>query len=262
MSDPNTPSITESSSPGQKVSLGELTQRYLTALQRNFDVTAYMVEGTRRVDERTYDEFASAVRFQPSQQDHQGFDGAREESERWLLKSLLAESLSLMVPFLEDVRSIAALSAWQAAGTQDEAALRRMLGEERQAFLALDLAEKFKHLQANYGIGSPLSAQVLALTQLGVCLAARRGVVSSADVNDGGALTLSLVALDLVPTAAPQPGQSPVTPRVGELKRSFSVGEKIRLEKPDCLNVITTLAIFINSTMKTVQEWVKQKQGG
>lgn len=261
MPDPNTPSITESVPTGQKVSLGDLTQRYLTALQRNFDVTAYLVEGTRRVDERTYDEFSAAVRFQPSQKDRQRFDVAKEDAERWLLKSLLAESLSLVVPFLEDVRSIAGLAAIQAGGKNDQVALQKLLGEDRQAFLALDLADKFKHLQTEFAISSPISGSVLALTKLGVCIAARRGVVSDKDVTDGSALVLSLVALDLVPTTKPGEAAPTIVPQVGELKRTFSIGETIRMEKTDYLNVITTLAIFINSTMKSVQTWVQAKQG-
>lgn len=263
MSDPNTPSITESTPTSQTISLGDLAQRYLGAMQRIFDITAYLVEGTRRVDERTYDEFSAAVRFLPSQKEHQGFAATKDQSERWLLKNLLAESLSLIVPLLEDVRSICALSRWQAAGTKDETALRRILSDDRKAFLALDLAEKFKHLDTNYAVNSPLTAQVLAFAKLGVCLAARRGVVSEQDVTTAGALTIKLVALDLVPTRKPedQGGGATLAPQVGELVRSFSIGETVRLGKPDYLNVVTTLSIFANSLMKSVQEWVKKQQG-
>src|SRR5690606_21800774 len=94
MSDPNTPSITDAGAApvSQTISLNDIGQKYLGALQRVFDTAAFLVEGSRQVNERTYDDFSSAVRFLPSQQQHRNFDAAKEESERWLLRNLLADA--------------------------------------------------------------------------------------------------------------------------------------------------------------------------
>ncbi len=270
MSDPHTPSITDASAPSattQTISLQDLGMKYLGGLQRIFDTAAFVVEGTRQVTERTYDESSTAVRFMPAQGNHRRFDDAKVEAERWLLKNLLQDALGLVVPFLEDVRSVAALARWKAANTGDNAALQRILTEERRAFLALNLGEKFTHLQHHFSIASPLAPQVEALAKIGGCLAARGGVVSERDVTQGGELAVTLVSLQLVPTraAAEQSASggsgASITPQIGELRRAFSVGETIRFEKPDYLNVITTISLFVSSILKGLQEDVVKIQG-
>lgn len=242
--------------------------KYLGGLQRIFDTTAFLVEGTRQVTERTYDEFSTAVRFMPAQGNHRRFDDAKVESERWLLKNLLQDALGLIVPFLEDVRSVAALARWKAASTNDQAALQRILSDERRAFLSLNLAEKFAHLQNHFSISSPLSSQVQALAKIGTCLAGRGGVVSEKDVTQGGELAVTLVSLQIVPTRTGSETGSEgnqgatMSTKVGELRRAFGIGETIRFDKPDYLNVITTLSLFVSSILKALQEDVVKIQGG
>lgn len=270
MSDPNTPSITDAGTApvSHTISLNDLGQKYLGALQRIFDTAAFIVEGARQVNERTYDDFSSAVRFLPSQQQHRSFDAAKEEAERWMLRNLLADAFSVAVPFLEDIRSVAALAHWKAETPTDQQGLQRILGEDRRAFLALDLAEKFAYLQNTHGISSQLSAQVQALAKVGTCLTARGGVVSERDLTDGGELSFSLVALQLIPmqqgsvNGGSSTGEAGATivPQFGELRRTFGVGQTIKLEKADYLNVITTLSLFVSSILKSLQENVKKAQ--
>lgn len=271
MSDPNIPSNAEAGSApvSHTISLNDIGQKYLGALQRIFDTAAFLVEGARQVNERTYDDFSSAVRFLPSQQQHRGFDTAKEESERWLLRNLLSDAFTVTVPFLEDIRSVAALARWKSESPDDQAGVQRILGEDRRAFLALDLAEKFKHLQDVHGLSSQLSPQVQALAKVGTCLTARGGIVSDRDVNDGSQLSFTLIALQLVPmqqgsVSGGTPdgdGGATIVPQFGELRRSFNVGQAIKLEKADYLNVITTLSLFVSSMLKSLQAMVKEAQG-
>ncbi len=271
MSDPNTPSITDAGATpvSHTISLNDLGQKYLGALQRIFDTAAFIVEGARQVNERAYDDFSSAVRFLPSQQQHRGFDAAKEESERWLLKNLLADAFSVTVPFLEDIRSVAALARWKAESPDDQEGLKRILNEDRRVFLGMDLGEKFTQLQNLHGLSSQLSTQVQALAKVGHCLTARGGIVSEKDLTDGGELAFTLVALQLVPmqqgggsggNPAGEAGAT-IVPQFGELRRSFGVGQAIKLEKTDYLNIITTLSLFVSSMLKSLQEKVKQSQG-
>ena len=272
MSDPNTPSFSD---PGatpvtHTISLNDIGQKYLGALQRVFDTAAFLVEGARQVNERTYDDFSSAVRFLPSQQQRRNFDAAKDEAERWLLRNLLSDAFSVVVPFLEDVRSVAALARWKSETPNDQAGVQKILGDDRRAFLGMDLAEKFTHLQNLHGLSSQLSSQVQALAKVGTCLTARGGVVSEKDLTEGGELAFTLVALQLVPmqqgsvSGATAPGDAGATivPQFGELRRSFGVGQAIKLEKADYLNVITTLSLFVSSMLKSLQEKVKHLQEG
>jgi hypothetical protein len=82
-------------------------------------------------------------------------------------------------------------------------------------------------------------------------------VVSEDDVTNGGALAFSLVALDVLPQRVE--GEVPVrlNPRVGELRRSFSIGESIRVDKQDYLHIVSTVAMFLTSTLHAVKETLK-----
>jgi hypothetical protein len=259
MSDPNTPSITEAGSGStQSLNLNEIGLRYLAECQRVFDLAAFLVEGTRQVTESGYDEMTKSVHFHPSEKEHRKFDDAKVEAERYLLKNVLAESLALVVPFLEDIRTFCAVAHWKyVAGGLDNERLREILTTDRSSFLARDLVSKFEYLVSEFSLTTPLTASILALTKAGLCLAGRRGVVSEDDVTNGGALAFSLVALDVLPQRVE--GEVPVrlNPRVGELRRSFSIGESIRVDKQDYLHIVSTVAMFLTSTLHAVKETLK-----
>ena len=48
----------------------------------------------------------------------------------------------------------------------------------------------------------------------------------------------------------------------GAILALFGVGQAIKLEKADYLNVITTLSLFVSSMLKSLQEKVKHLQEG
>ncbi len=261
MRDPNTPSITEAgSSATQTLNLNEIGLRYLAACQRTFDLAAYLVEGTRLVTERGYDEMSKSVHFHPHESERRDFTAAKTEAENYLLKTILGEALGLVVPLLEDIRTFCAVAAWKfGPGSHDTERLRTILTTERGEFLERDLIGKFEHLATEHGVENPLTGTILALTKAGFCLAARAGIVGESDVTSGGELAFTLVALDVLPER--QEGEIPVklTPRVGELRRRFSIGEPIRVEKQDYLHIVSTVAMFVTSMLHSVKLALKDK---
>ena len=257
ITDPNTPSLTEAPET-RTLNLSDIGNRYLRTLQRMFDVASYLIEGSRLVSERGYDDMARSIRFLPSQKDHRGFDAAREEAERYLLKNLLNDVLNLVVPLLEDLRGFCALADWQKGDRNPEVA-QRILSTERSEFLKLNLQAKFNHLRDVTGLTSPLTPGILALTNVGACLASRSGVVSERDVTSGGELAIRLVSLEVVPTdpAKIAEGAAAASPRFGELRKTFTIGETIRFEKTEYLNIIATVALFATSLLTATQNKLK-----
>jgi hypothetical protein len=253
--------MSENPSPAAQnsISLSDLAQKYLGSYQRLFDIASVTVEGMRQVNESSYDQFSSSVRFLPSQPQHRNYETAKGEAERWILKNLLGDALGLIMPFMEDVRSVAELARWNAGGTQNKAEVEKILSEDRRAFFQMSVQDKFAHLQNQIGISSPLSGEVQSLIKASFCLLQRGGVVAQEDTTDGSNLAFTLLALQLVPTKPEEAGeagqQSPVlSARVGEVKRSFPIGQSIKLEKADYLNILTTLSMFVSSIMKSLQE--------
>ena len=241
------PTVTETNPHTITISLQDMAHRYLGAMQRTHDIAAMTVQGTREVNERGYDELAAAARFMPAQNQRRAFTAAKPIAERWLLRNLLSDAFGALVPFLEDTRTICALHAWKKAGS-DQSTLQPIFQEQRAEFVRKDTAGRLAHLQEAHQFDPQLSTHIVALESLAACLVRHDGIVP----KDGPALTFTVVSLDLV--AAPPGSEQKVQPQLGEARREFAPGAEIALEKVEYLNVIATISLFMNATLRLLQE--------
>lgn len=249
--------MTETTTPEPKsvqINLGEMSLKYLGAIQRVFDMAACTVGSLRNQTEKDYDEFARALRFMPSQQHHLAFDAVRPVAESWLLRQLLAEAAGLLVPVLEDARSVAALATWKSTGSNDQSQLQKILGEDRQAFIRQSFDDKLKLLREEYNIASPNETSIHSYLKLGQALA-RGGTVTDADANDGKDLVVRLMALDIQPAKA---GENQMTGRVVDVPKRFAAGDKIELKKEEVLSVFGGISLFITAIMSSLQGFVQK----
>lgn len=240
-----------------QINLREMNLKYLGAIQQSFDLAACTVGALRAQTERDYDEFSRSVRFMPSQQHHLGFDAVRPVAENWLLRQLLGEALGLLVPFLEDTRSVAALAKFKAEGGTDQQKLQKILGEDRQAFLRLSLEDRIKLLKEGYSISAPMDSFVSGYVKLAQVLA-RGGTVAEADVTDEKDLVVRLTVIELQPAAAGEAQQGTVTGRLLEGQKRFAVGSKVELRKEEVLSLFVSVAVFISSIMGALQAFVQK----
>ena len=229
------------------INLQDMAQRYLGAMQRLHDVAALTVQGTREVNERGYDEMAAGARFLPLQNQRRSFANAKPIAERWLLRNILTDAFGALVTFLEDTRTICALNDWKNAGS-DQATLQQIFQEQRADFVRKDSAARFAHLKETHDLDLHLSAQIIGLEALAACLTQRDGIVP----KDGPPLVVSLVSVEVV--AAPPGDERKVQPQLGESRREFAPGTEVALEKVEYLNVIGTVALFMNATLRRLQE--------
>ena len=240
------PTVTEQSAKTITISLKDMAQRYLGAMQRNYDIAAIVVQGTREVNERGYDELTAAARFLPAQNQRRNFATAKPLAERWVLRNLIADAFGALVPFMEDARTICALHEWKKAGS-DQATLQPIFKEQRAEFVRKDTAARLAYLKEKHALEPQLSAHITSLEALAGVLVRNDGVVP----KDGQPLAVTLVSLDLV--AAPN-AEKKVQPQIGEAKREFAPGAEIALEKVEYMNVLATIALFMNATMRQLQE--------
>jgi len=251
MSEPTTPAPQST-----QISLRDMGLKYLGAVQRVFDLATTTFGGLRCQTERDYDEFGRSVRFMPSQQQRLNFDNARQAAEHWLLKQLIADGLGLLIPFLEDTRSVASLARWKADGTNDQARLKEIMQDERQAFLRLPLEGKLQHVKEKFGLSAPNEAFIEGYMKLGQALV-RGGTVAAADTTDGQTLVVKLAAVDLQAKAG-ETGAPSVTGRVVEVQKRFAVGEKIDFRKEEVLSLFASIAMFITGMMGALQTDVQK----
>ena len=242
----NQPTVTEQSPKTIVISLKEMGERYLGAMQRTHDIAAMVVQGAREVNERGYDELTAAARFLPAQNLRRPFAFAKPLAERWLLRNLLTDAFGALVPFIEDARTVCALHDWKVAGS-DAAKLPAIFREQRTDFLRKDLAAKLAHLRETHGLEPQLAEHIVGLEALAACLVRHDGIVQK-----DAPLAFTIVSLDLV--AAPAESGRPVQPRLGETRNEFAPGAEVALEKVEYLNVLATIALFMNATLRRLQE--------
>ena len=125
-------------------------------------------------------------------------------------------------------------------------------GAFQEAFVQADLrltsrGIRLAQLKEKHGLEPQLSAHITSLEALAGCLVRNDGVVP----KDGPTLAFALVSIDLI--AAPN-AEKKVLPQIGEARKEFAPGAEIALEKVEYMNVLATVALFMNATMRQLQE--------
>jgi hypothetical protein len=248
------PSLPEPSQQVQ-ISLRDLGLKYLGAVQRCFDLACATIGALRSQTERDYDEFSRSARFMPSQQQRLAFDAVRPVAESWLLKQLLADAIGLMVPLLEDVRSVAELAKWKASGSTDQTKVQKILVEERQAFLRLQIEEKLAKLREQFGIEAGNSGFLPGYLKLGAALI-RGGTVAQADATAGNELVVKLAMVEIQGSGAE--GGGPVTGRMVEAEKKFAVGQRVEFRKEEVLCLFATISVFVTGLLGSLQAFVQK----
>jgi hypothetical protein len=241
------PTLTEQSPKTITISLQDMAQRYLGAIQRTYDIAAMVVQGTREVNERGYDDLVASARFLPAQNQRRPFAAAKPIAERWILRNLLSDAFGALVPFLEDARTICALHEWKQVGS-NQATLQPIFNEQRTEFVRKDVPARLAWLKEKHGVEPQLATHLTGLEALAGCLVRHDGFVP----KDGPALSFTLVTLNLI--AAPAGEARPVQPQLGETRKEFAPGTEVSLDKVEYLNVLATVALFMNSTLRLLQE--------
>jgi hypothetical protein len=239
-----------------QINLRDIGLKYIGAIQRIFDLAACTLGSLRCQTERDYDEFSRAARFMPSQQHRLAFDAVRPISEAWLLRQLLSEGLGILVPVLEDARSVSELARWKAGGAADQSQVQKILGPDRQAFLALSLEDKAKFVRERFGISAPNENFLAGYVKLGAALS-RGGTVAQDDANEGNELVVRLATVELQSAPVGEGGvQGAVTGRMAEAQKRFAVGEKVEFRKEEALNLFATIAVYITGILGGLQGFV------
>ncbi len=237
------------------INLGEVVKNYLEALQKVYDVINYTLASERLLNEQEYEAFSRNSHVMPSQASHMDFDTAKEEMNHWLIKQTLNEILGVLVLFLDDIRTISAISKWKSEKFRSEEELQKILREDRATFLRLDLPAKIDFLKNQYKVVSQSEEHIKSLYRTRLALANRSGSVTEKEAVDGK-LTLKLRSVTLKSNPGQQGGVL-VTSEIGDLIREFEVGKKIKLAKNEHIAAILTVAFFITSQAQSLKEYAQ-----
>ena len=230
--------------PTQTISLNDIGLRYLGGLQHLSDLMVLTWAGVRNVSEESYEETFRSVAGLPSTQFRFPLDTARAEAARWWFKSSLTEVLGLCLVFLEDVRKVSgvvAFNAAKAAGTGDLAALAAEINANTGP---LDIPTRLQHLRSHYGLNIPLESEILSLVAVNRCFLQASGMIPK-----GATLTLHLKAVQ------PVPGET--NPHLTDYRRTWKSEERITVLREEHAAVFTTISVFLSSMLASVQDFAK-----
>ena len=175
----------------------------------------------------------------PSQQSRPDYEGARAETNTWLLKQTLNEALGVLVLFLDDCRTLGTLSSWKSKGGEGKD-LQKKLQEDRISFARMDLPAKLKYLEDEFELSSPSNEHILSLFKPARARQQRK-CGAREDLADGKfAVKLRSVQLKTNPGNQQNPGVF-VTSEMGDMVREFKAGDKLQLNKQEHLAVILTV---------------------
>lgn len=230
----------------QTVSLNDIGNRYMSALQHLGDMMVLTWAGTRTVSEQTYEEVFRGVAGLPSTPFRLSFEAARSEAARWVFKSSLGDVLGLCQVFLEDVRKICGLVSFNVAkksGTGDLASLAAEINAETGA---VDVPARLKHLKDRYSLLVPLETQIGSLAALHHNFTHIGGVVP----KDAPAITLHLKVIQ-------PPAEGQKEPRLADYQRTWKPSERIVISREEHAAVFTTASVFLSTMLASVQEFAK-----
>jgi hypothetical protein len=235
--------MSEESSP-QTVSLNDIALKYTQAIQHLSDLAVFEWAAARTVSEQGYDEVARGIPGLPATQFRLPFEVAKEAAERSALKHSINEALGLVAVFLDDIRKLTGLVVFNAARMKASNNLAT-LAAELNAAPPPDFPGRLQLLRQRIGSELPLEKEILSLVALARTLFHRNGVI-----GEGEVLHLNLKVVQ-------PPAEGETEARIGNYERQWKAGEPISLSRQEHAAVFTTVSIFFNAMLGTVQEFAK-----
>ena len=242
------------------ISLEEMATRYLETLQKNFDMISYTLAGSRKINEADYDEFSQQLQVMPRQPSRMSFDKAKTATEQWLLRNSLADGLAVVMPVLEDARTICALCDFKSSGSTDQDELNEIASSQRAEFLKQEIDQKFKLLEDRYQITCDVKDHILGLMQLTKALMTKDGVLTEDEAPDGS-IALKIRSVQIVQSReaneSAQPGSLNLSRQVGDSEREIKVGDSIQFSKAEHIGAILTISIFVTDILRGIQAYAQ-----
>jgi len=239
------------------ISLNDVAERYLNHYQKLFDISMFSLSSFRKASEQDYDEFARQLIVMPKTNGRMGFDKAKDTTETWVLKHVLAEALGSIVPLMEDCRTICALCDYKVAKANSQAELQAITVKQRQEFFALPLPDKFSLLKKKYSLESDVQDHVQSLLQVTRALVREDSTLTHAETDNQPSVNLKIRSVTLLQTPG-KDGSVSLTRKISDNSRVVKVGEKISFSKAEQFGSLLTLSIFLASMLQGVQAYAKK----
>ncbi|MDR0535051.1 MAG: hypothetical protein LBG65_01630 [Puniceicoccales bacterium] len=243
----------EPSPQQQTISLQAISQNFLGALQRQFDLLVYNLAAAAQVNAERYDAISRQLKLMPVPQLHQNFAQTQGYARNLLVRQTFNDLASMASACLNSCHLLCQLIKNQAALKIDEQAANKAVGEAQQAFEQAALNDKFERLEKDFSIMCGTEDAIIAIAVAFRVLMTRNGIVAADDVNEDGELVFEFKTVQNIPPAKEAGAQPEV--RVVDLRRVFREGDQLELSNSELLGLSITVTAFFHDLFKAVDEY-------
>jgi hypothetical protein len=244
----------DAQAPHQIISLQTISQNFLGAIQRQFDMLAFNLAAISTATQEQYESYSRQTKLMPVAQLHQPFAGVRDYARGLLLRQTVNDLASMASACVDNCHLLCQLVKNQAA-KRSQTEGDKIVGEAHRAFVQCALNEKFEVLEKDFAIMCGTEDAIIAIAIGLRVLAARAGEVSADDVDENGELVFELKSVQVVPPAAgAAPGTKPEA-RVVDTRRTFRAGDRLELTNSELLGLSITVTAFFHDLFQAVDEY-------
>ena len=243
----------------QTISLQAISQNFLGALQRQFDLLAYNLAAAQQVGAERYDTVAHQLKLMPMARLHQNFEQTQSYARNLLIRQTVNDLANMSAACMNSCHLLCQLIKSQNALKADEEAANKVISEAQAAFERAQLNDKFEQFEKEFGIMCSTEDSILAIAVACRVLIVRNGNVTADDVNDDGELVFEFKTVQAV--NPPKGTDAQPEMRVADARRSFREGDRLELSNSELLSLSVTVTAFFHDLFKAVDEFGQKTLG-
>ena len=176
------------------ISLQNISRSFLTALQRQHDMLAFTLAGVRTSDAKIYDYYSNVSRIMPAPAAHLPHAQMVAYSRGLLLRTSINDLLALSAEVMNQVHLLCLLIKTRGRNVESNAETDKIIGQKQEAFVRMNLQEKFNEFEQTYNIISELEDAIFSIAAA-LRVLVRTGMVTNDDISPDGSLTLEFKAM-------------------------------------------------------------------
>ncbi len=243
----------EQNTPKQQViSLQAISQNFLGALQRQFDLLAFNLAATQSVDAEKYNSMSSLTRAMPVAPAHMPFDSIKSYVHGLILRQALNDALGIAAACMDNCHLLCTLIANKPAMDANPQETNALVGKKQEAFVRSALQEKFEAFEKEFNITSSLEDAITTFAIALRVLMQRNGVISAEDADENGELVFEFKTVQTIKPLNPE--DKPEV-RLADTSRTFRVGDTIDLSNSEILSLNITIADFFHRLFLSVDAY-------
>jgi hypothetical protein len=250
----------EPASQQQTISLQAISQNFLGALQRQFDLLAYNLAAMQQSAGERYETLARQLKLMPAPQLHQNFEQTQAYARSLIFRQTVNDLSNMAAACMNSCHLLCQLIRNQEAMKSNQEATNKILAETQSSFEHAPLNEKFERLEKDFEIMCGTEDAIIAIAVAFRVLVARNGNVSAEDVNEDGELVFEFKTVQTInPPKSAENAQPEM--RVVDTRRVFREGDHIEMSNSELLSLSVTVTAFFHDLFKAVDEYGRKTLG-